>query len=488
MDDMLTLLNTPTLEIYMELFRQRDFDFITIREGLKHEKQEQALMYLTDKETKELGYGGAAGGAKSWTGCAWEAFMSLLYPDTRWFIAREELKRLRESTLITFFKVAKQYDIRLGRDWNYNGQDHFIQFANGSRIDLLEAKFLPSDPLFERFGSIEYTGGFFDELGEISFIGYDTLKSRCGRQLNDRYGITPKVYGGFNPKKNFVDTRFYRPFKENKLPPERKFIQALLYDNPHRESQYEAQLKSLSNPVQRARLLDGNFDYDDDPASLCSYDDIRDCFTNDFVKPTGIKHISSDLAMQGRDRFVTGSWDGMVCTITIDKEKATGKTIETDLKIEMIRSKTSHSNTIIDSDGLGAYLESYLSGIKEFHGGARAYNHKEFANLKSECGYKLAEIIRNKQMLIKCTPDQREAITIELGVLKSKSVDADEKRKAIISKAEMKELLGHSPDYLDMLLMGMYFYVKTKPAEVMEQPPGDTIDSELTRIKNQYYQ
>src|SRR5450755_1970058 len=197
MDDLTQLLNTPKRDIYVELFRRKNFDFITTVKDKKNLKQELALKYLTDTETRELGYGGAAGGAKSWTGCSWLLFMCLLYPGTRWFIAREELKRLRESTLITFFKVCKEYQIIFGLDVKYQASDHFLDFSNGSRIDLLELKMYPTDPTFDRFGSLEYTGGFIDEAGEISFMGYDTIRSRCGRQFNDKYGIIPKVYSGF---------------------------------------------------------------------------------------------------------------------------------------------------------------------------------------------------------------------------------------------------------------------------------------------------
>lgn len=145
--------------IECEMFRRGMFGFITTSERGKHVRQEEALRILTDDSHTEFLYGGAAGGAKSWTGCSWLAFMCLCYPGTKWFIGREELKRLRESTLITFFKVCTQYGIERDKDFRYNGQDHFIQFSNGSRIDLLDLRYLPSDPLYERYGSVEYTGG-----------------------------------------------------------------------------------------------------------------------------------------------------------------------------------------------------------------------------------------------------------------------------------------------------------------------------------------
>lgn len=453
----LDVLAIPRQIVLTECFKRGRFEPFCSRDGKVHIKQLEALNLLTDRTTKQFAYGGAAGGAKSWTGCVWLIMMAKLYPDTRYFIGREELKRLRESTLMTFYKVAREYDIK---GWKYQGQDHYIVFDNGSRIDLLDLKYLPSDPLFERYGSVEYTSGWIEEGGEVIFGAYDTLKSRVGRQNNEKYGITPKIFVTLNPKKNWCHSVFWIPFKLNKLPIGTIFLQAFVQDNPFIDPSYIDNLRGITDKVKRERLLFGNFDYDDDPSVLCDYDAITDAFTNDHVKPTGSKSISADLAMKGRDRFVAGLWDGFVCEIKIDKELSDGKDIETSLKKLMIFGNVGSSKTIADSDGMGAYLESYLTGIKEFHGGAKAVNDKEFANLKAECGYKLAEIINNRSIKIMCTDEQQQKIIEELGVLRADEVDADEKKKRIIKKDTMKELIQRSPDYLDMLLMRMYFEIK----------------------------
>jgi hypothetical protein len=401
--------------------------------------------------------------------------MCLIYPGTRWFIGREELKRLRESTLFTFFKVCKKYGVKTckqfveGGDPNamkYNGQDHFIELANGSRIDLLELKYLPSDPLFERYGSAEFTGGWIEEAGETVHMAYDTLKSRIGRHLNDKYNILPKIFVTFNPKKNYVYNYFYKRDKDHTLPAHVIFIKALLFDNPFRESEYEQQLLDMSSKSQKERLLHGNFEYDDDPAVLCDYDAIADMFTNEHVLPGRDIFISEDLAMQGRDKQIGGKWEGLVCTIIHDRAISTGKSIETDLKNAMIKYNVPRSRVVVDSDGMGNYLESYLTGIKEFHGNATP-NEKEFKNLKSECAYKLAELINKRLIKIICTAQQRESIMEEVAVLKAADVDNDERKKSIISKDDMKELLGRSPDYLDMLIMRMYFEVAKKAPAMM---------------------
>ena len=171
------------LAVKIELFKRGCFDFITVKDGLKHEKQEHALKILTDNEHVELLYGGAAGGAKSWTGAVWLLFMCLCYPGSKWFIGRAELKRITQSTLITFYKVCNQYGVD-DTLYKYNGQYNYIEFFNGSRIDLLDLQYKPGDPLYERYGSIEYTGGWIEEGGEVNFGAYDKIgRASCRERV-----------------------------------------------------------------------------------------------------------------------------------------------------------------------------------------------------------------------------------------------------------------------------------------------------------------
>lgn len=457
--DMLAMI--PRAAIEKRLFELRDFDFITVTDRGKNWKQEAALQSLTSGNYREVLYGGAAGGAKSWTGAAWLTFMAECYPNTRWFVGRDTLKALRESTKMTFEKVFKAYGIE---GVKYNAQDHFFEFGNGSRIDFLELKYYPSDELYERFGSLEYTGGWIEEGGEVEFGAFDVLKTRIGRHLNDKYGISPVLFVTCNPKKNWLYYTFYSPWKLGKLKSHRLFIQAFVQDNPAIESGYTQQLELLDDKTKRERLLLGNWDYDDDPASLCDFDAIVDLFVNDHIEPGDARTAAADLAMQGRDRFVGGSAWGDVCYIRIDKEKSTGKEIQNDLHELMVTDHVPRSKTIADGDGLGAYLDSYLKGIKTFHGGAAAFNDKIYANLKSECAYKLAEVTNKRQLRIICTEEQQEAIIQEFAALKTMDVDKDESRKRIIPKKDMKTQLGRSPDYLDMLIMLMFFKVKPRRA------------------------
>jgi phage terminase large subunit len=464
-------------------------------------KQTIALDYLEDISTEEVLFGGAAGPGKSSFICYWQLKRRLKYPGTRGLIGRAHLKTLKETTLKTFFEIAEKQGVKRGRHFDLtSSQDkenpNCLVFSNGSLIFLRDLFHYPADPDFDELGSLEITDAAIDECSQVVAKAKNILKVRIRYQL-DKFcdicadetkstvlerdvngkpvkwicgkghitsGLMPKILYATNPAKNWAYDEFYRPSKDGVILAYRKFVQAFAYDNPDYPKSSLESLKNMPEGPEKERLYYGNWEYSDDPRSLCDYDAILDMFTNE-VAPTGKKAISADLAMQGRDRFVAAPWDGLICNLSrgVDKVKATGIEIEQDIKKLMLVNLVGHSQTVIDSDGMGAYLESYLKGIKEFHGGAQAFDKVEFANLKAECAYKLAEFTNNRQIKIICSEEQKYKIIRQMGALKSKSVDADESRKRIINKEEMKEELnGQSPDYLDMLLMKMIFHVAPK--------------------------
>ena len=423
--------------------------------GTVNIKQRLAYNYLRDDVTKFICYGGAGGGGKSWLGCEWLMQCCHFLPGTRWFAGRNNLKDSRASISVTFVKVAQWHGYGAYRLTNDG-----VEFENGSEIIFLDLTYYPvKDPMYERFGSLEFTGGWIEEAGQVNGLAFSVLQTRIGRHMNDKYGIQGKILITCNPKKNWLYDLFYKPWKENTLKDGYAFVQALVQDNPFATEDYINTLRNTNDKVTKERLYFGNWEYDDDPAVLCGYDAICDLFTNEHIKPSGESSGSADLAMKGRDRFVAGHWKGNVCYIKIDQSYSEGKTIEADLKRMMIECSIPRSMMVADSDGLGAYLESYLNGIREFHGGNRPIN-PEFDNLKSECAFKLAEMINNRLIRIVCNDAQRERIKKELSVLKQDHIDADTRKKGIISKEKMKEILGHSPDYLDMLIMAMIFRIK----------------------------
>lgn len=453
------------LEIECEMFRRGRFDFITRTTRGFHARQDEALHILTDDQHTEVLYGGAAGGAKSWTGCSWLLLMCLLYPGSRWFIGREELKRLRESTLITFFKVCKAYGVQRDVDFKYNGQDHYILFANGSRIDLLDLRYLPSDPLYERYGSVEYTGGWIEEGGEVNFGAYDTLKTRIGRHMNDKYGLLRKLLITCNPKKNWMYSIFYKPYMTGTLPAHQAYLPALVQDNPFIERDYIDALKSTTDKVKRERLLKGNWDYDDNPNALCSYDNIREIFHPKPDNRTGVMFLTADVARYGSDKARICVWDGLEVVEQISFDKCSTTELSTCILSLMRKWNIPRHQIIADDDGVGGGVVDEC-GIKGFVNGSSPENEENYANLQAQCAYKLAERINRFEVSFDCelSEAQKDEITQELEQLQTWNVDND--RKLFIKpKDEIKQDIGRSPDWRDVLLMRSWFDVK-KPAQV----------------------
>jgi PBSX family phage terminase large subunit len=193
-------------------------------------KQENAVYFLKDSQTKEVLYGGAAGGGKSALGCLWLIENCQRYKGSRWLMGRSKLKALKETTLNTFFELTSL--LNLGDQFSYNAQSNIIKWNNGSEILLKDLFLYPSDPNFDSLGSLEICGAFIDECNQVVHKAWQIVLSRCRYKLN-QFGIIPKVLGSCNPAKNWTYKEFYKKAKDGTLSNTKVFIQALPTDNPH---------------------------------------------------------------------------------------------------------------------------------------------------------------------------------------------------------------------------------------------------------------
>lgn len=425
---------------------------LTIRPTYKQHLAWEAL-----KTHSEVFFGGGAGGGKSWWLCETRLLNCIRYPGYKTFLAREELKRLMASTFLTWCKVCQFHEIPKD-EWTLNGQYSYIEFRNGSRIDLLDVKFLPSDPLYERFGSLEYSDGAIEETGEIHFLAYDVLRTRISRHLNKEFGIRPTMALTGNPKRNWTYTTFYQPSKNGTLPDNIKFIQSLYNDNPYTATEYKIQLDGISDKSTKERLMFGSWDYENDPATLIDFATILDMFSNDFCQP-GKKRIVADIARYGSDRALITVWNGLILIDYVVFSISSMVDIES--AINTLRTKYSIpiSEILVDEDGIGGGVVDHLR-CKGFINNGRPTN-PNYQNLKSECGYKLAE--KASQIYIKCELPNREIEMIkqELSMLKTFDADKDGKLR-ILPKEKIKENIGRSPDWLDVFIMRMWYEVAVR--------------------------
>ena len=416
--------------------------------------QEQAIEYLFDNTTTEVLFGGAAGGGKSWVGCAWLILMCIKYPKTRWLMGRSKLDSLKKTTLNTFFEVCEVYGMKAGQHYNFNGGSNVITFWNKSEIMLKDLFLYPSDKNFDSLGSLELTGAFIDECNQITEKAKNIVASRLRYKLDD-YGLIPKLLMTCNPAKNWVYTQYYRPSKEGKQKPYRKFIQSLVDDNEYISKYYKTQLQTLDE-LSKQRLLFGNWEYDATNDSLIEYDAILNLFSQKGVG--GQKYISCDVARFGSDKTIIMYWEGLYIKKIRTLLKSAINDVVDEVRVLQQDNQVPLRNIIIDEDGVGGGAKDYLR-CQGFVNNARALKNENYQNLKTQCYYKMADLINKGQIGIACDDvNAKNNIIEELEQVRTKDADKDSKLQ-IIPKDTVKAIIGRSPDYTDAIAMRCYYEV-----------------------------
>ena len=218
-------------------------------------------------------------------------------------------------------------------------------------------------------------------------------------------------------------------------------------------------------------MLHGNWEYDDDPSKLFDYEKILDIFTNiDRPHPKGHSHyITCDVARGGRDFTVIMIWWGLEVIQLHFNREGNNKTLR--LKLEHLAGQFNipRSNIVIDEDGIGGGLVDEMQGVKGFVNNSRAFEkpvkpnqliRHNFANLKSQCYFLLAEYVNAGKVGVQpVVPEVKKMMIEDLEQIKRKDFDKDGKLQ-VIGKDVIKENIGRSTDFGDALMMRMLWEVR----------------------------
>jgi hypothetical protein len=423
-------------------------------------KQWLAMQYLMDEITTEIWYWWWAWGGKSylWVMRVW--MMASKYEWTRWFFWRKELTNLKRTTLNTYFKFLADYDIPDANKGKLNQQDNTIRFENWSEILLLDLAYQPSDPLYTRFWSLELTWGFIDESNEVDSQAIMILNTRCGRQNNTKHWLKPKILETFNPDKWHVYERYYKPYRDWVLQPYRQFIPALAIDNKHIDKNYIEQLEK-ADEITRQRLLYWNFDYDDNTGKLFRYDEISDLFTSN-VEKKDWRYLICDVARLWNDTTFITYWEWLEQLKEYEYQWQT-----TDLTANVIREleseyKVPRRNICIDSDWVWWWVADQLRWCTQFINNARAiqraWETKNFSNLKTQCYFKLQELAEKRMVRLNMWWKHKDKLMQELSNILLKN--ENDQKIQLESKEDMKRRIWRSPDRADCVMMRMYYELR----------------------------
>ena len=414
-------------------------------------RQAEALQYLSnDSSVNYVLYGGAAGGGKTMLGCTWQILRRLKYPGTRGLIGRAKLDTLKKTTVATFLEVANMIGLIAGKDFTYNQQSHIIKFMNGSEIILADLFLYPSDPYMTDLGGLEITDFMIDEAAEVSEKAFNIVSSRVRYKLNE-FNLVPKGLITCNPAKNWIYNQFYLPHKNNTLPEYKAFVQALPGDNLHLPSAYIQSLSRLPE-VDRKRLLEGDWEYDNSADRLYQYEELMRCFRDPF--DSGQMFITGDIARLGKDRTVICVWKGMSCIdILVLSQKRIDET-KREIQRLMQQYSVKLSNIVLDEDGVGGGLVDALR-CRGFQNGSRAVRGSQYQNLKADCYFKLGELIDKNELTLPLR--YQEDIVKELELIRRVNPDSDGKLRVTSKETIAQRTGGLSPDFADAIMMRAYF-------------------------------
>jgi hypothetical protein len=328
--------------------------------------------------------------------------------------------------------------------YKINESNLMITTPLGSRIHFKSAE--NPDNLY---GEDVY-GIVFDEAPRAKVEAFYALRTTITKT-----GCKMKMIGNFGGSANWM-----HQLKEKALTdPEYSYHKITAWDAVREgiltKDEIEQAQKDLPSKVFRQLYL---AEEQEDNDQLCSFAAINDLWTNSHVKLTGNKYLTADVAFHGSDKFVMMVWDGLTITDIKVIERCDGKQVELAIKEMAEKYGVRRSNIVYDADGTGMFLRGYLAGASPFNNGAKAVGTVNYKNLKSQCGYKLAEKINKGEIFIKFEPYKSEIIR-ELECLKSYELDKDGKMQ-LLPKIKVKELIGNSPDFLDAMIMRMSFEVK----------------------------
>lgn len=464
------------------------------------EVQALAMEQFDDPQVVTIIFGGGAGGGKSFLIGLLAAIACKKYPRSRWGLARKELKSLKQTTLATLIsKVHPALGIT-ENDYKLNMLDSTLTYSNGSELLLLDLTAKPSDPEMESLGSLELTGAFVDEVGEVNKKPFDVLSSRVNRWKNKEFGITGKVVGSCNPSPGFVRQDYYDKYEAlgggriqkwpnghvwvdgERLTAYNVYVRSTALDNPFGDENYIEGLRRLP-PQEKKRLLDGDWNYLDEDDSLfpmalidkMTVNEMPEKYFNDdgdevdeFGKLKKFnKFIGVDPSDKGKDdTVITLIEDGIISEqLEVKSPPGADDAIGFYIAGKLIAFAEKHGfskplarNIMLEENGIGASLRdamrvlgwrinTYVATLQSRNDG-----YYEFMVNADEGKIKILYALLEKGNLLKQLTAHR--------------YDLDTGKPRVTNKKELRKLLNRSPDHADSAMIANLGYNKLRPKNI----------------------
>lgn len=297
------------------------------------------------------------------------------------------------------------------------------------------------------------------------------------------WGNTPEEV--YNQCKHIIDPLWKDAYEElgfNKVTMYVKsvtFIQGRLEENIKliaSDPNYAANL-SQQNEEQRARDLEGNWNFKATGDDLIKMSDMDRFYSAPAQIEKGIRYVSADIAFQGGDFCVMWLWiDLHIKDVFVMRENSAST--ETLFKAKLDEWGVREENVIYDYWGVGQAISGHVKRAVKFTGTQKPERQfeKSYKNVKSQCAEMLAHYIQDGKISIEPRlldlkfsgkKGKYQKVPLKDILMKERKCIRHKDNSNIggfelINKDGMIKAVGYSPDFFESLIYRMYFEINKK--------------------------
>jgi hypothetical protein len=253
------------------------------------------------------------------------------------------------------------------------------------------------------------------------------------------------------------------------------FIRGKLEENIKLISSDQNYVANLAqqNEDQRARDLDGNWNAKKTGDDIISFEHLENFYNQPTQHDDGVKRVSADVALEGGDNCVLTLFVGNHIQDIYACRHNSKNTINA-IQAKLTEWGVDEKNFTYDLNGLGQMLKGFFLKATPFNNNGTV--EPEFKNIhqniKSQCAYLFAKKLTEGELSInpillerkfsgsgyRNTP-LKNILQIERKCIRANDEAAD-KGFTLITKKQMKSIIGHSPDFIESFLMKEIFHIK----------------------------
>lgn len=387
---------------------------------------------------------GGYGSGKSWWLCIEAILHAMEFSGARLVIIRKELSVIKRTILVTFFAIC---DPRLIRSFNQSKME--ITFLNGSVLTFIEAN-VSKDPQLNKLRGLEISWAGMDEASEVDEKVFIALITRLRWKLPNGNLPRYEIRLTSNPENCWIVPAFIQ--SDN---PDHKYVQVSTLDNYAETDTYYLNLKKAyaNMPDRYRQYVLGEF---------VNTDSINQLIPNIYIGKAVQKiengfgsSIGIDVARYGSDKTVFTVIENGNIVLIEDYPQTSITEVATRAIALMQQYNIPPACVGIDAVGLGAGVIDNLRAngyeVQELQGGAspvETNTQEAFKpyNLRAQMYWALKRELEEGNIGGITHP----SLVQELSIIRYNIVS--DKTVRVLSKDDIKKILGRSPDFADSLV------------------------------------